>query len=65
MMENLNKCKTEIIEELSKITYIGDLGDLGNLIGIVIAKYFDEYNDKATFISGLDHGVSLTDGTHG
>ena len=65
MMENLNKCKAEIISELSKMTYMGDVGDLGNLIGIVIAKYFDEYNDKETFISGLNHGISLTDGTHG
>jgi hypothetical protein len=45
-----------------------DLSDVGNEIGIVIARYFDENDigfDKDSFLAGLNHGISLTDGTHG
>lgn len=45
-----------------------DLSDIGNEIGIIIAKYFTDKQigfDKEAFIHGLNHGISLTDGTHG
>ena len=64
-MEKFNIAKSEIREQLDKINYYGDLSDLGNEIGIVIAKFFDEENTINDFISGLKHGISLTDGTHG
>jgi len=64
-MEKFNIAKSEIREQLDKINYYGDLSDLGNEIGIVIAKFFDEENTVNDFISGLKHGISLTDGTHG
>ena len=64
-MEKFNIVKSEIREQLDKINYYGDLSDLGNEIGIVIAKFFDEENTINDFISGLKHGISLTDGTHG
>lgn len=47
-----------------------DLGDLGNLIGMAIGKYtmFDNSTQLGLstdeFIFGLEHGISLIDGTH-
>jgi hypothetical protein len=64
-MDRFKECKKELVEEIENIHYEGDIGDFGNHIGIIIAKYFDEFNDKDSFISGLEHGISLTDGTHG
>jgi hypothetical protein len=64
-MENFVKIKEEIKTQLDKADYAGDLSDIGNEIGIVIAKFFDEENTVNDFISGLKHGISLTDGTHG
>ena len=60
---------SEISERLSNIPYeSGDASDIGNEIGIILAKYFDDNDfgwDKDGFISGLNHGISITDGTHG
>jgi hypothetical protein len=64
-MEKFDEVMEDIIFQLSEITYQGDLSDIGNEIGIVIAKYFDETNTVKDFISGLKHGISLTDGSHG
>jgi hypothetical protein len=64
-MEDFNKIKEDIKAQLDKANYAGDLSDIGNEIGIVIAKHFDEENTVNDFISGLKHGISLTDGTHG
>ncbi len=71
----MNKTKTineEIIAQLvdanNRNQHNLDLGDVGNEIGIVIAKHFNDNDigfDKESFISGLKHGISLTDGTHG
>lgn len=63
-MENFNKIKQEIKEALDNTNYDGDISDVGNEIGIVIAKYFDKNNTVEDFVSGLKHGISLTDGTH-
>jgi hypothetical protein len=66
-VNNFNFLRTifEIEEQLNKVNYEnGDLSDIGNEIGIVIAKYFNEKNTVEDFISGLKHGISLTDGTH-
>lgn len=64
-MEKFSDIKEEIKAQLDKVNYAGDLSDIGNEIGIVIAKFFDEENTVNDFISGLKHGISLTDGTHG
>ena len=72
-MNKFGEINMEIIRQLTKAnqTYpddMGELSDVGNEIGIVIAKYFDEEDngfDKEAFITGLNHGISLTDGTHG
>jgi len=63
-MERFNIVRVEIREQLDKINYRGDISDIGNEIGIVIARFFDEDNTIDDFISGVRHGVSLTDGTH-
>ena len=46
---------------------IGDLSDLGNEIGIIIGQYTnDEMGyEKDDFVSGVHHGISISDGTHG
>jgi len=64
-MENFNKIKEEITWQLNTINYVGDLSDLGNEIGIIIAEYLTVDDTLNDFISGLKHGISLTDGTHG
>lgn len=69
-MSKFRKINNAIIEQLKNAnnTYpkdIADLSDIGNEIGIIIAQYFTEEDTKQDFISGLNHGISLTDGTHG
>jgi hypothetical protein len=55
---------TEGLSEISGNTYL-DISDLGNEIGFIVAKYFDESNTKKDFLRGVEHGISITDGTHG
>jgi len=64
--EKFKKLSLDIIKTLYDIDYAGDLSDIGNEIGIVVAKYFsdDLGYEKDDFLSGLRHGISLTDGTH-
>jgi hypothetical protein len=67
-MKFKNAC-LDISKRLSILPYdSGDISDIGNEIGIILGKYIDEQDhgwDKDGFISGLKHGISLTDGTHG
>lgn len=54
-----------VFEDLLK-NYKGDLSDVGNAVGQVIAQHFKDaigFN-KQSFLDGLDHGISLMDGTH-
>lgn len=64
-MENFEKIVGDIISQLASIEYCGDMSDIGNEIGIAIGDKFDKDNTINDFISGLKHGVSLADGTHG
>jgi hypothetical protein len=67
-MNNFEEIKTDIINQLNKTTYKGDLSDIGNEIGIILGKYISENKDGynlGDFIFGLKHGISLTNGTHG
>ena len=61
-------CK-EISERLDNLPYEnGDASDIGNEIGIILGKYLKENKfgyEKDDFISGLTHGISITDGSHG
>ena len=45
----------------------GDLTDLGNEIGIIIGQYTNDKigYEKDDFVSGINHGISISDGTHG
>ena len=45
-----------------------DMGDVGNAIGYAVGMqidYSDPAMDKESLLSGIDHGISLADGTHG
>jgi hypothetical protein len=50
------------------IKFNGDLSDLGNDIGLNIGEYINNNvlgYEIEDFISGLYHGVSIIDGSHG
>ena len=56
-----------LIEVAHEKNYTGDLSDVGNEIGIIVGDWIDENKfgfEKDSFISGIKHGISLTDGTH-
>ena len=44
-----------------------DLGDLGNAIGYIVGDFLDDDIvgfEKDDFMTGLNHGFSIKDGTH-
>ena len=43
---------------------VADISDVGNEIGIAIGKYIKTKEDKRDLIDGIEHGISLIDGTH-
>ena len=54
-------------EQLQNVQYDnGDISDLGNEIGISVGKGVENMteNEISIFISGIRHGISLTNGTH-
>ena len=64
--EKLNYIANLLKDRTIKMEYQGDLSDCGNEIGIVIGSTYaylteDEISD---LISGIKHGISLTNGTH-
>ena len=67
-INEFKKASLEISERLSSLPYDnGDVSDIGNEIGIIIGKYISRESfgwEKEDFISGLNHGISLADGTH-
>ena len=57
-----------VISELrSRVKYEGDISDLGNEIGFAVGKVLPMIaeGELDDFISGIKHGISLTNGTHG
>jgi hypothetical protein len=57
----LNRIKTQ----LENINYPnGDISDVGNEIGIALGQYLSTEEKLNDFITGLKHGISLTNGTH-
>jgi len=66
--DNLRRELVEVIQMWNTIeNRQEDLSDLGNEIGIVVGKYFKKKKmgyQKSSFVSGLNHGFSLADGTH-
>ena len=56
------------LTEVSRNTeYNGDLADLGNEVGVAIGGLMKNMSgeEMRTFVMGFNHGVSLTNGTHG
>jgi hypothetical protein len=57
----------KVSEQLQNVQYDnGDRSDLGNEIGISVGKGVENMteNEISIFISGIRHGISLTNGTH-
>lgn len=57
----------EISKQLSLLNENSDMSDVGNVIGIIVAEYFSSTKlgfEKEDFLSGINHGISLVDGTH-
>ena len=64
-MSNFQHILKQISESLSKVSYDnGDLSDVGNEVGIAIGNYITTEQDFKDFVSGLKHGISLTNGEH-
>jgi len=67
-IKEFKKISLEISERLSNLPYDnGDVSDIGNEIGIILGKYLSNYSlgwEKDDFISGLNHGISIANGTH-
>jgi hypothetical protein len=68
-MENILEDLIKHLESIKNSAPInhGDLSDLGNEIGIIIGQYTnDEMGyEKDDFVSGVRHGISISDGSHG
>ena len=68
-MENILEDLIKHLESIKNSAPVnhGDLSDLGNEIGIIIGQYTnDEMGyEKDDFVSGVRHGISISDGTHG
>jgi len=65
-MKPLNEIKKELVDFINENNIDVDFTDLGNTIGIIIGKYINDKMgfDKDSFIQGVKHGISLSDGTH-
>lgn len=68
-MENILEALIKHLESIKNTAPInhGDLSDLGNEIGIIIGQYTNDKMgyEKDDFVSGIRHGISISDGTHG
>lgn len=58
----------EIAERLGNLPYKnGDVSDIGNEIGMILGKYISDNSfgwEKEDFMFGINHGISLANGTH-
>ena len=63
---DLNWVANSLKENVGRMNYTGDLSDCGNEIGIIIGEKYKNMTEDETqdFISGIKHGISLTNGTH-
>ncbi|MFW6122150.1 MAG: hypothetical protein ACOC80_14810 [Petrotogales bacterium] len=55
--------KQDIIKILEKCENWYDASDIGNEIGIEVSKI--DIEEARNLLSGIKHGISLVDGTHG
>jgi hypothetical protein len=54
-----------LTQSLGDIPYDnGDVSDIGNEIGIVLGEFITTESELQDFITGIRHGMSLTNGTH-
>ena len=64
-MSNFTHILNQIKEHVEKVPYDnGDLSDIGNELGIVLGRYIETEEEFKDFVTGLRHGISLTNGTH-
>ncbi len=64
-MRNFKKIADKLSEDIKNIQYEkGDLSDLGNEVGISLGEVIKNESDLEDFIIGLEHGISLVNGTH-
>jgi len=68
-IQDLKPILTSLIPQIEMrikdIKYVGDESDLGNEIGYTIGKVINfTEEDTESFIHGIRHGISLTNGTH-
>ena len=64
--DDLSWIALSLKEYSCSMDYEGDLSDCGNEIGYMVGKtYKDMTQDEIEdFITGIRHGISLTNGTH-
>jgi hypothetical protein len=64
-MDNFTHILNRIKTQLDNVNYDnGDVSDVGNEIGIVLGNVITTESEFQDFITGLKHGMSLTNGTH-
>ena len=65
-MDNFTHILNRIKTQLDNVNYDnGDISDIGNEIGVAIGEHLSTEEELNDFISGLKHGISLKNGTHG
>ena len=64
-MNNFTQILNRIKTQLDNVNYDnGDVSDVGNEIGIVLGEVITTESELQDFITGIRHGMSLTNGTH-
>jgi hypothetical protein len=64
-MNNFTHILNRIKTQLDNVNYDnGDVSDVGNEIGIVLGNFITTESELQDFITGIRHGMSLTNGTH-
>ena len=66
MQNTLYQVVSNLGKTMDTIKYYGDISDLGNEIGYAVGNTVKNMTERETrhFIFGIQHGISLTNGTH-
>ena len=66
MQNTLYQVVSNLGRTMDTIKYYGDISDLGNEIGYAVGNTVKNMTERETrhFIFGIQHGISLTNGTH-
>jgi hypothetical protein len=65
IMTEFKLIMNRLTQSLGDIPYDnGDVSDIGNEIGIVLGEFITTESELQDFITGIRHGMSLTNGTH-